>query len=104
MDRVRGRFPEAFARMFGREKRLDGHSSENDIMLTKRFLLPIAFVLLWVTPAIAEIIKCANSNGCQAKFWNPTTQTWGDPVDVPNGTIVDTRYAIGWGTGWQPVT
>lgn len=69
----------------------------------KRLLLAAQLLVLSAVPTIGELIKCADNDGCQVRLWDPTTQSWGEPEPVPEGTIVSSDWAIGWGAGWQPV-
>ncbi len=68
----------------------------------RHLMLPLVVLAAALTSAaVAEPITCTRAAGCEVRIWNPTTQLWGPVEAVPNGTIVDTRYAIGWGAGWQ---
>jgi hypothetical protein len=53
--------------------------------------------------ALAETFKCNQSTGCEVRLWNPNSQEWGEPEEVPDGTIVDSKWAMPWGEGWGSI-
>lgn len=65
---------------------------------------PLVLALLLAPLASADLLKCVQTEGCQVRLWNPTTQSWGDPEPAPRGTIIDTAWGMGWGEGWNPVS
>jgi hypothetical protein len=74
--------------------------------LTRRLLLPVALVAFSFSSAavaVADLIKCTDSGGCEVRLWDPENSRWGDPEDVPKGTIIDSAWGLAWGEGWQPV-
>lgn len=71
------------------------------IRVLKAIALPIAMLTLASSLSLADTFKCTDADGCEVRLWDPDANEWGDPEEVPDGTIVDTRWAMPWGEGWS---
>lgn len=49
----------------------------------------------------AETFECTDAQNCEVRLWDPQEERWGEPEEVPDGTIVDTAWAMPWGDGWE---
>jgi hypothetical protein len=67
----------------------------------KALSLPLAALALISSLGLADTFKCTEANGCEVKLWDPANNKWGEAEHVPEGTIVDSKWAMPWGEGWS---
>lgn len=69
----------------------------------KKIVGSLVLVLVAISSAVAGDFKCTQPDGCNVRLWDPGCSCWLTAEEVPNGTIVNSDWAMPWGEGWSSV-